>query len=612
MANLANKYRPTKFEDVTEQSIVIDILSKMCKSERLENRNFLLIGPAGTGKAQPLYSKVLTPFGFKQMGAIRKGDLVITHTNKLAEVLEIYPQGERDIYEIRLSDNSKFRVADNHINVVSNYSDGRSRYTMDTTKLIKTVYAGINIYIPTFILNHGLMHDIPNLEVYAESIANRLFNKYCRNTHAYIDEFKLDRSIESKLIDRGRITDRIMLADISVREALLSAMKHVCKLNGRYDENDTAYIKHITTPAFADSLVDLANSCGYLAVQKEINFEYEVAITFKKQHARQIKEIKYIGKERCQCIYLDHIDHTYITDNFTITHNTTTARIIDNVLNEGKGEPIELDAASNGGVDNVRQIIEQARSYPVGFKYKVFILDEVHAFSNNAWQALLKTLESSPAKSIFVLCTTNPEKIPATILSRVQTFQLSKISLDGIVNRLKYVLDQEIKEGRNITYTDSAISFIAKLAKGGMRDSLTLLDKALAYSEDINDQNIAKALNLPHYDDFFDLLSACNKKDNTEITKIVSNVYNSGLNFVKWFEEFHSFVMNVVKFIFIQNIDETMIPSYYLTKISKYSTPHAIVCMKLGNKLLEMNAKLKTTQYLEETALTYLCSTERR
>ena len=278
------------------------------------------------------------------------------------------------------------------------------------------------------------------------------------------------------------------------------------------------------------------------------------------------------------------------------------------VLNEGNCEPIEMDAASHSGVDSVREIVQQAQSYPVGCKYKVFILDEVHAFSNQAWQVLLKTLEEGPAKSVFLLCTTNPEKIPATILSRVQTFQLSKISLSGIYNRLMYVLDQEKSEGRNITYTSDAINFIAKLANGGMRDALTLLDKALSYSENITSENLSLALNLPNYDDYFALLAAYAKKDNKVISEIIHTVYNSGVNFLKWFEGFHSFVIQIVKYIYMQDIEVTTIPSYYANKISKYGTAHSAVCLKLANKLVKLNQELKTTQYLQEMALTYLCS----
>ena len=287
---------------------------------------------------------------------------------------------------------------------------------------------------------------------------------------------------------------------------------------------------------------------------------------------------------------------------------TTLGRIVGNVLNNNTGEPIEIDAASHSGVDKMRDIIQQARTYPIGCAYKIFIIDECHSLSSQAWQALLKTLEESPAKSVFIFCTTNPEKIPATILSRVQTFQLSKISLDSICERLTYVLDAEIAEGQNITYEQEAVNYIAKLANGGMRDALTLLDKSLAYSNNISSQTLAKALGLPNYDDYFLLLSAVAKRDNVTITNVVNDVYNSGVNFVKWFESFHSFVINIVKYIFLQDINKTMIPSHYSDKISKYTTAHSNVCLKLANTLIKLNQELKSTNYQQEIALTYLCT----
>jgi len=287
---------------------------------------------------------------------------------------------------------------------------------------------------------------------------------------------------------------------------------------------------------------------------------------------------------------------------------TTLGRIVGNVLNNNTGEPIEIDAASHSGVDKMRDIIQQARTYPIGCTYKIFIIDECHSLSSQAWQALLKTLEESPAKSVFIFCTTNPEKIPATILSRVQTFQLSKISLDSICSRLTYVLDSEIAEGKDIVYEKEAVNYIAKLANGGMRDALTLLDKALAYSNNISSQTLSKALGLPNYDDYFMLLSAIAKRDNVTITQVVDDVYNSGVNFVKWFENFHSFVINIVKYIFLQDINKTMIPSHYSDKISKYTTAHSNICLKLANTLIKLNQELKSTNYQQEITLTYLCN----
>jgi len=290
------------------------------------------------------------------------------------------------------------------------------------------------------------------------------------------------------------------------------------------------------------------------------------------------------------------------------TGKTTISRIIANELNEGKGEPIELDAASHGSTEEIRQITSQAATFPVGMKYKIFIIDEVHSISSQAFQVFLKTLEEQPAKSIFLFCTTNPEKIPATILSRVQTFRLSKISTKGIQNRLRYVIEQENKEGQNITFDEEALNYIARLSNGGMRDSLTNLDRCLAFSKEVTLANVSEALDLPDYNTYFMLLNHLVKRDNENVTKIVDEVYNSGTNFVKWFEGYHSFLCNIIKYIYMKDIGATMIPSQYADKLANYTEAHAVLCLKLANVLLAMNKDLRTTQYQVETALTYLLS----
>lgn len=289
------------------------------------------------------------------------------------------------------------------------------------------------------------------------------------------------------------------------------------------------------------------------------------------------------------------------------TGKTTTARVINNILNGEDCSPIEVDAASYGGVDNVREIVQQMKTYPLNGKYKIFILDEVHSFSNQAWQVLLKPLEEPPAKTITCMCTTNPEKIPKTILSRVQVFQLSKISLDGIYKRLKYILDNEKLEDPEITYDEDAVLFIAKLAEGGMRDGITLLTKVLAFSKNITMYTVQSSLNLADYDDYFDMLNYMVSKNNVAIVEKIDEVYNSGVNFVNWFSGFHSFMINIVKYICMKDISRTMIPSTYENKIASYGDKHLKICLTLSDKVMKMIKDLKTTQYLQETAITYLC-----
>lgn len=293
---------------------------------------------------------------------------------------------------------------------------------------------------------------------------------------------------------------------------------------------------------------------------------------------------------------------------------TTLARCLARKLNGDLTDVIEVDAASYSGVENTREIVQQMRTFPLKGRYKIFILDEVHSFSTQSWQVLLKSLEEPPARSVTCLCTTNPEKIPATILSRVQTFQLSKISLDGIVSRLEYILNNErYKEGTGAnSYSKDAVVMIGKLARGGMRDAITLLTKVLAYNNEVNMDNVANSLSLPSYDDYFALLNAVVGRNNEAIVSMVDKVYNSGVNFVEWFSDFHSFLCNIVKYICMQDVSKTMIPPMYSDKISKYGTQHLAVCLKWSQKLLNLVKDLKGTQYLQETAITYLCSVPRK
>jgi DNA polymerase-3 subunit gamma/tau len=291
---------------------------------------------------------------------------------------------------------------------------------------------------------------------------------------------------------------------------------------------------------------------------------------------------------------------------------TTLARIMNTALNDGACEPIELDGASNNGIDDIRSIIEDARQYPIHGKYKVFIIDECQALSSAAWGSALKLLEESPARSVFILCTTNPEKIPKTIISRVQVFRLSKISTKGIYDRLHHVVQSEIEKGRDIIYEPHGLVYIAKMANGGMRDALTLLDKCLAYSNEISSDSVVKALGLPSFDDYFNLLGYMSKRNIEGMIQLIDDVYNSGVNFVTWFEGFNSFLANVIKYCFMRDITKTSIPASYCEKMAKYTEAHAKVCMIHASAVSKLIPELRRTSYQQETAVIYLCDCIRR
>lgn len=228
---------------------------------------------------------------------------------------------------------------------------------------------------------------------------------------------------------------------------------------------------------------------------------------------------------------------------------TTCARIFANAINKGKGIPIELDAASNNSVDDVREIIQQAKLASLDSEYKVFIMDEVHALSNSAWQAMLKVLEEPPAKSIFIMCTTDPQKIPKTILSRVQRFDFQRISFDAIVDRLEYVVKAEIENDSQIHYDMESLEFITKQSYGGMRDALTMLDKCLAYSKDLTIENVTQALGIPSYDLLVRMFRAYFDYNKEERLKVINEVYMSGYDLKLFIKHFTNFILDFSKYI---------------------------------------------------------------
>ena len=210
---------------------------------------------------------------------------------------------------------------------------------------------------------------------------------------------------------------------------------------------------------------------------------------------------------------------------------TSCARIVAREINNFKINDdnsyniFELDAASNNGVEGIRNLIDQTRIPPQAGKYKVYIIDEVHMLSSGAFNAFLKTLEEPPSHCIFILATTEKHKIIPTILSRCQIYNFKRITIDDIVSHLEKICKIE-----KIEYEDDALKQIASKCDGAMRDALQLFDKVVGINKKITSQMVVENLNSIGFDTFLELVNLINKKDIPNLINTTNSVLDQGIS----------------------------------------------------------------------------------
>lgn len=301
------------------------------------------------------------------------------------------------------------------------------------------------------------------------------------------------------------------------------------------------------------------------------------------------------------------IKQAYLFCGSAGTGKTTSARIFASDVNGGKGKPIEIDGASNNGVDNIRSIIDDCRMKSLDSKYKVYIIDEVHMLSIGAFNALLKVLEEPPKGVIFILCTTDPHKIPATILSRLQRFDFKRIPQFDIVQRLKYILQQE----GNITYHIEALEYIAKLADGGMRDAIMKLDTVIGYTNNITLQAVLDCLGITNYEHLVAIVQGIINKQPNEPIQIIDKIYRDGKDLKLFVKDLNKFVLDLCKLSITRNKELTMIPTDIMRKCIHIATNtpkyELVDILDAINNLLDKIKYEQNPKNLIESELIILC-----
>ena len=285
---------------------------------------------------------------------------------------------------------------------------------------------------------------------------------------------------------------------------------------------------------------------------------------YRKYRPSELDEVvgqKEIKKILASSVNNGTITHAYLFSGPRGTGKTTMAKILAKMVNclspiDGNAcgkcdicknildsnDVIEIDAASNNGVDEIRELREKANLVPSNAKYKVYIIDEVHMLTTQAFNALLKTLEEPPKHVIFILATTEYYKIPLTITSRCQKFQFNKITDEEIVDRLKYISIQE-----NINIDDDALFEIAKISDGGMRDSINFLDQLRSFNnESISINDVYEVCGNISNDDFVNLFTVIRNNDVEKVTAFFEKMNETGKNYSKFNDDVVDYLKDII------------------------------------------------------------------
>ena len=295
---------------------------------------------------------------------------------------------------------------------------------------------------------------------------------------------------------------------------------------------------------------------------------------------------------------LKQFKNTYLFCGASGCGKTTIARIFANEINKGIGSPIEIDGASNNGVDNVKSIISSASERSIDSEYKIYIIDECHALTNQAWQAFLKCIEEPPTYTIFIFCTTDPQKIPATILNRVMRFNFNRISNDKIRERLEYICEQE----HFLNYKEGC-DYISRICNGQMRDGIALLEKCASYDIDINIDNVLSALGNYSYDVQFDLVNFMIDGNTDQSLRVINYLYNQGNDLRLFIDQFLAFCLDIMKYSLTGTYEVTKIPSTLEERLkNSINFENSIQYYSyLVDKLLQLKNMLKNDNDVKST-----------
>lgn len=318
--------------------------------------------------------------------------------------------------------------------------------------------------------------------------------------------------------------------------------------------------------------------------------------TYRPSTFEEVAGQKHIVKTLKNALATNKIAHAYLFCGPRGTGKTSMAKLLAKALNceEGLGhqcnhcsnclavsdgshpDVIEIDAASNNGVDEVRDLIEKVKYSPIKGRYKVYIIDEVHMMTSGAFNALLKTLEEPPAHVVFILATTEAHKVLPTIVSRCQRYDFSKVDDEDIIKRLKEIFAKE-----NITYEEDALKSITTLADGGVRDALSIADQVIAYSgSNISEKDVEDLFGLASIEEKVDFLNNINEQNTKYVLEKMNKFIEAGVDIKRLTTDMLDILKDVI--IYKNTTDVSLLVKLKENQVKDFSN-------KIANKkVLEM------------------------
>lgn len=290
---------------------------------------------------------------------------------------------------------------------------------------------------------------------------------------------------------------------------------------------------------------------------------------------------------------LDHnVKQAYLFVGKTGSGKTTTARILAHKIDS---HIIEIDAASNNSVESIRTLLDSVKTRPLTHDYTVVILDECHTLSQVAVQTLLKTLEQPPKHLVFILCTTEVDKVPQTIYNRCEVFEFVNVPIEKIQERLRYICSKE-----HFEYKAEAVNMIAKLSDGSVRQAISYLEQCSSLP--ITVETVKQVLLADSYDNYLNLVYAILDKEYDTIVQLVQNVNNID----KYVTGLFSFVLDISIYLSTKNTKLINVPDVYTEDFDKLTNKDVVKINKLRNILLDLQFEGRDNPILKQLLIACL------